>query len=82
MEKKIKQVWLDETENDCTSCGVCESIAPDVFEVVEKMFVLENADLTLIEDIEQSADICPVSTIAINYSGERNGFFYKRENEQ
>jgi ferredoxin len=70
----ITKVWLDETEDECTLCGACEAMAPDVFEVPEKMIVVENPDLTQVEDIEEAADTCPVSTIAIEYdnSGQRD----------
>ena len=71
---KITKVWLDETENECTMCGLCEATCPDVFEVPEKMIVVENPDLTQVDDIEMAADGCPVSTIAIEYdnSGQRD----------
>ena len=70
----ITKVWLDETEDECTLCGACEAMAPDVFEVPEKMIVVENPDLSQVEDIEEAADTCPVSTIAIEYdnSGQRD----------
>lgn len=71
---KITKVWLDETENDCTSCGLCEATVPDVFEVPEKMIVIDNPDYTQVDDIEMAADSCPVLTIAIEYenSGKRD----------
>jgi ferredoxin len=69
----ITKVWLDETENECTMCGACEAISPDVFEVPEKMIVKANADLSLLQEIEEAAEGCPVATIAIEYdnSGKR-----------
>lgn len=69
----ITKVWLDESENECTMCGACEAIAPDVFEVPEKMIVVKGADLSLNEEIEEAAECCPVATIAFefNNSGER-----------
>lgn len=69
----ITKVWLDETENECTMCGACEAIAPDIFEVPEKMIVVDEADLSLVEEIEEAAEGCPVATIAIEYdaSGAR-----------
>ena len=69
----ITKVWLDESENECTMCGACEAICPDVFEVPEKMIVVEGADFSLDEEIEEAAEGCPVATIAfeVDNSGER-----------
>jgi len=60
----IKRVWLDESEDECTSCGLCESIAPDVFEVPDKMVVKEGVDFSEYEDeIRDAADSCPTEVI-------------------
>ena len=60
----IKRVWLDESEDECTSCGLCESIAPEVFEVPDKMVVLEGVDFSEYEDeIRDAADSCPTEVI-------------------
>ena len=37
----IRKVWLDESENECISCGACEAICSAVFEVPDKMIVKE-----------------------------------------
>ena len=70
----ITKVWLDETENECTMCGACEAICPDVFEVPEKMVVKAGADLSLESEILEGCEGCPVNTIAIEYdnSGKRD----------
>jgi len=61
---KITRVWLDESTDECTSCGLCESIAPNVFEVPDKMIVKENVDFdSFIMDIKDAADSCPVGVI-------------------
>ena len=73
----ITKVWLDETENECTLCGACEAICPEVFEVPEKMIIVDDADLNLTEEIEEAAEGCPVATIAIEYDGSG-----KRDNEE
>ena len=73
----ITKVWLDETENECTLCGACEAICPEVFEVPEKMITVDDADLNLTEEIEEAAEGCPVATIAIEYDGSG-----KRDNEE
>ena len=65
----ITKVWLDETENECTMCGACEAVCPEVFEVPEKMIVVDGADLSLKDEIEEAAEGCPVGTIAIEFDG-------------
>lgn len=61
---KILRVWLDETEDECTSCGLCASIAPEVFEVPDKMIVLDNVDFNkYINEIEEAVDSCPTNVI-------------------
>jgi len=62
----IKKVWLDESEDECTSCDLCASIAPDVFEVPDKMQVIPDADLEANEDeIKEAVDSCPTEVIKI-----------------
>ncbi len=70
----ITKVWLDETENECTMCGACEAVTPEVFEVPDKMVVRKDANLLLTSEIIEAAEGCPVSTIAIEYdnSGKRD----------
>lgn len=72
--KSITKVWLDETQNECTMCGKCEAICPEVFEVPEKMKPRLDADLSLEDSIKEAAEECPVFTIAIEYdnSGKRD----------
>jgi ferredoxin len=60
----IKKVWLDESEDECTSCDLCADIAPDVFEVPDKMQVKPGADLAANEDeIKDAAESCPTQVI-------------------
>jgi ferredoxin len=59
----IKKVWLDESQDECTSCGLCESIAPKVFEVPDKMIVLKVDFNLYIKEIEEAADSCPTDVI-------------------
>jgi ferredoxin len=70
----ITKVWLDETKDECTMCGVCEATCPEVFEVPEKMAVKAGADLSLTEKIVESAECCPTGVIGIEYdhSGKRD----------
>ncbi|MBU1369945.1 MAG: ferredoxin [Bacteroidetes bacterium] len=60
----IKKVWLDESEDECTSCGLCEGIAPEVFEVPDKMIVKEDVNFSDYEDeIRDAAESCPTEVI-------------------
>ncbi len=62
----IKKVWLNESEDECTSCDLCASIAPDVFEVPDKMEVISGADLEANEDeIKEAVESCPTQVISI-----------------
>lgn len=60
----ITKVWLDESEDECISCGGCEAVAPDVFEVPDKMVVKPDVDFSKYEDeIKEAVDICPTDVI-------------------
>jgi ferredoxin len=62
----IIKVWLDETTDECISCGNCEEVAPQVFEVPDKMIVKADVDFNLYEnEIKEAVDICPTSVIKI-----------------
>lgn len=57
----ITKVWIEE---GCTSCGLCESLCPEVFEVPEEAIVLKDADFSVNEDgIKDAAESCPVEVI-------------------
>jgi ferredoxin len=50
----------------CISCGTCQVICPEVFEVTDISYVKANADLKKNEDaVRQAAQMCPVSAIEI-----------------
>lgn len=64
----ITKVWIEE---GCTACGLCEDIAPDVFELGdrEEAIVKPDADFSANEDeIKESAESCPVEVIQIEES--------------
>jgi ferredoxin len=62
----IKRVWLNETDDVCISCGVCETIAPDIFEVPDKMIVKENVDFNQhAPAIKEAAEECPTNVISL-----------------
>ena len=61
--KRMKKVWI---EPGCTTCGTCEFVAPEIFEVTDICHVRAQA-LALSErnkeKIKQAAQACPVSVI-------------------
>jgi ferredoxin len=60
----IKKVWLDESEDECTSCNLCEDTAPEVFEVPDKMVVKKDADLEKYDaEIREAVEGCPTQVI-------------------
>lgn len=60
----ILNVWLDETTHDCISCGSCEAVVPKIFEVPDKMIVIEGVDSSLYEnEITKAVYICPTTVI-------------------
>lgn len=60
----IKKVWLDESENDCISCGVCESTCPEVFEVPDRMVVKKGVNFDDYETaILDAVESCPSGVI-------------------
>jgi len=57
----ITKVWI---EDGCTSCGLCEDTAPEIFEIDDVSTVLEGAPFAEHEeDIVESAESCPVEVI-------------------
>lgn len=51
-------------EPGCTTCGLCEFIAPDVFEVTDISHVKEDADFERHSElIDQAILACPVAVI-------------------
>ena len=51
----------------CTTCGVCEFIAPEVFEVTNISHVKEDFDFNKNKDlIDQASRACPVSVIIVD----------------
>ena len=57
----INKVWVEE---DCTSCGICESICPEVFEVVDIAVATLGIDYAPFDSaIRDAADSCPAEVI-------------------
>jgi ferredoxin len=60
----INRVWLDESENECISCGACEMICQEVFTVPDKMVVKNGIDYNQYEaQIKEAAESCPTEVI-------------------
>ncbi len=57
----ITKVWV---EDGCTSCGLCEGTAPEVFEIDDVSDVIKGADYSKYEsEIKEAAEECPVEVI-------------------
>ena len=57
----IKKVWIEE---GCISCGNCESVCPEVFEVTDHSHVKEHVDYDKFEEgIKTAAEECPAQVI-------------------
>ena len=58
---KITKVWVEE---DCSSCGVCEDICPEVFLLKDIATVIEGVDYSEYNaKIREAVDGCPVEVI-------------------
>lgn len=52
-------------EEGCISCGACESVCPEVFEI-EDVAVVKEAAIAGNEDcVKEAAEACPVSVITV-----------------
>jgi len=57
----IKKVWVEE---DCTACGLCEDICPEVFKLEDIAIVIEGVNYADYEEkIKEAAESCPVEVI-------------------
>jgi ferredoxin len=57
----ISKVWIEE---DCTACGLCEDICPDVFKLKDVATIIEDASYAECgEKIKEAAESCPVEVI-------------------
>ena len=67
-QQKVKKV---EIIPGCTSCGTCEVICPEVFQVKDISYVKSDANLNKNAAlIKEAADICPVSVIKVDMGDE------------
>jgi ferredoxin len=57
----INKVWVEE---DCTACGLCEDICPEVFKLEDIATVIKGVNYSEHEDkIKEAAESCPVEVI-------------------
>ncbi len=64
----IKRVWRDDTINTCVACKICQSFAPRVFRVFDKMIVMPGVNYSLYEEeILEAVKSCPTGIIKIEY---------------
>ena len=57
----LSKVWI---EDECTACGLCESICPEVFEIQDIAVIKEGVAFSDYEDeIKEAAESCPVEVI-------------------
>ncbi|MCX5923212.1 MAG: ferredoxin [Candidatus Dependentiae bacterium] len=62
----MKKVWI---APGCITCGRCEFIAPEVFEVLDVAYVKQDADVSKNEElIKEAVKTCPVNVI--NYDSD------------
>jgi ferredoxin len=58
---KITKVWVEE---NCSSCGVCEDICPEVFLLKDIATVIEGVNYSEYDaKIREAVDGCPVEVI-------------------
>ncbi len=59
----ITKVWLDESSDECVSCGACEAVCDAVFSVPDKM-VVKDVDFSKYEaGIKDAVEACPSGVI-------------------
>lgn len=50
----------------CIACGLCEQIAPAVFQIADRSYVVRDAAIAKYkEEVKQAAELCPVQVIEI-----------------
>lgn len=59
----ITKVWIDESEEECVSCGACEAICEAIFRVPKKCEIVGDDFATYDADIHEAADSCPADVI-------------------
>lgn len=64
----MKKLWIEE---GCITCGMCEFIAPEIFEVTDISHIKNNAPVQQqVNLIEQAVVECPVAVIKYDDQSE------------
>jgi len=64
----MKKVWI---APGCITCGRCEFLSPEVFEVLDIAYVKDGADLVKNKElIEEAIKTCPVNVIKSDYDNQ------------
>lgn len=67
----ITRVWIDESEEECVSCGACEACADAIFRVDDKCRIVGTDFASYETEIKDAVDLCPAEVL--HYSeGETN----------
>jgi ferredoxin len=62
----IKKVWRDDGHNTCIACKICQSFAPRVFRVFDKMIVMPGVDYeSHRQGILDAVENCPTGIIRV-----------------
>lgn len=59
----IKNVWIDESKDECVVCGACEATCDAIFRVEKKVKVVGSDFVEYDKEIREAADICPAEVI-------------------
>lgn len=59
----IKNVWIDESQDECVECGACEATCDAIFRVNKKAEVVGSDFAEYGKEIRAAADICPAAVI-------------------
>ncbi|RZL79811.1 MAG: ferredoxin [Rhodococcus sp. (in: high G+C Gram-positive bacteria)] len=60
------KICIDRT--NCTGLGICESLAPDVFEIDnagQLLLLREDADDSVIDDVRAAIEGCPTEALTL-----------------
>lgn len=78
----ITKVWIDESEEECVSCGACECACEAIFHMNgnnDKVEIIGNDFATWDQDIRDAAEVCPVEII--EFSEDDNQVPPKKKDE-
>ena len=65
----ITRVWIDESEEECVSCGACEAGCEAIFRVPEKVKIVGDDFARYETEIIDAADYCPAGVIRYEKDG-------------